>query len=138
MLTADDKILNNSIPEAKAMRNKFDQYLQEHYSKEKFRELLSIMLMSRKAHLVDPGFIKLVRDANKKTQGVMCVTTCGVGCFGKMKSWEDWRISELRNFGLTFTSQTFPDVSAKQLIPYLKERRHSLQPSLQRWNFVCL
>lgn len=94
----------------KKFRN-YIQEIEEKYEETKADELLSILYLNSKNKLIDSQISKVIEELQNKKINVLFLTACDTGSWGKMTSLEEWRIHDLKSFGID-TSRSFRDVKA--------------------------
>lgn len=67
------------------------------------------VLLQSKTSLVDPQFQPLIKALQNKKIPAIALTAAPTGKVGSIESMADWRIAELKQFGIDFSS-AFPDV----------------------------
>lgn len=79
-----------------------------HLSNEKVRDLLSVALLQRKLHVIEPKSIKIIDFLKQQNIKTMALTAVRTGSLGRIHQTEVWRKNELRDHGFDFR-EAFPD-----------------------------
>lgn len=93
------------------IRKEIIKKMKEKYSKEQFKIFWSIMFEKRAVKLVDPNFLKILKDLASRKISVAALTGWWTGKYGKIEKMEDYRFKGLDPFGITF----------KETSPFKKE-----------------
>jgi len=104
IVTAQDQIFQ---PAHKQTLNRFKKTLKEKLREEVFQDLWTSMLITRQDKLVDPNILKIFKYLHDKKIKTLLLTSAWAGPFGKIPSFEDWRIHEVKSFGID-VSWSFP------------------------------
>ena len=108
-------------------RQELWQAIENRISKEEWKELYGITASKAKWRLVDPDIVRIFTELKVKKIPTMALSSIYTGKFGVIESIEDWRVKQLHDLGLDFTTLT-PikiDLHAKEIeendgIPVLK------------------
>lgn len=103
IITPKDQILK---PAYKIYSDEYTNKFSKKYSETKAQYFWSIIFLERQNELVDPKILDLFNILKKKNIKTILMTNAWTGAFGKIPSLEDWRINELRKFGID-TSRSF-------------------------------
>lgn len=72
-----------------------------------FHQLLSTVFLNGTRKLVDPIFPRLLNELKNKKINLLGLTKCEVGLFGKIEQLENWKLSELEQFNISFHPNIF-------------------------------
>jgi len=84
---------------------KLDEYAHK-YGTNFMNQMVSIILNTRKAVLVDKKILELLNYLNQKKIPTIALTHCSTGSMGVIEKVEDWRINELKGVGIVFSTFT--------------------------------
>lgn len=123
IITAQDQIFQ---PAYKQTLDIFKKALKKKLDEETFQDLWTSMLITRQDKLVDPNIRKIFNTLHDKKIKTILLTSAWAGPFGKISSFEEWRINEVKTFGID-VSWSFP--STKPLsFPSLKGKKSDRSP----------
>lgn len=127
----DDVILQ---PSDQIIRSPYKPHLLEieaelatRYSPEEVLNLKTIAVYSQEPQLVDDRILDSLAILKKNNVTTIALTYCPTGKYGKMESFENWRIEKLKQLGVDFSTlnnisdQNFPEVYASNGIPLIKD-----------------
>jgi len=127
LITPQDHILRSSDLEARTLLGVLNTQLRKRLTEAEMQHLWSIILSSRQVKIVDVDTLKFVQQASKYANRVFCLTTSGVGKFGKIESLAEWRIAELKGIGFQFNN-SYPIVDSVDLDPLLATKDPICKP----------
>ena len=84
-------------------REMIDEIKEDKLKYPNYAEIISNWRLQRKAMILDQDWPKVIREFRKEFR-VYALTKLDSGHFGNIESMEKWRYSELKSFGLEFTS----------------------------------
>lgn len=131
LVLAQDALFHPFNRQAKLKKECFDkmhQHLPLNQGRSSgFFQLLSSVFLNGKRGLVHPAMPKLIAELHKKGIKTLGLTNTEVGRFGKIEKMEDWKLSELKRWGINlgeyFSNRTENIVldTAKTITPIFKD-----------------
>lgn len=100
----DDKILR---PCGEKLRKELRSQLKKVLTKPELDFLDSKTVIKARVGLVDLGMPNLIKKLQKKTKNIIALTSSGVGSLGIIERQENLKVTEIRQFGIDFSS-AFP------------------------------
>lgn len=97
LIVAKDQIL---LSPYKHQLNVLNKELKAKHNEKEAQVLWSIAFKNRKSELVDPAVISIFNTLRAKDIKTILLTNAWTGPFGTIPLLEDWRIQELKNFGI--------------------------------------
>ncbi len=101
-------------------------------TEQQVEDLISVILLERKAVLIDPDSPEVVQLLKDQKVKVLVLTAVRTGPFGRIPLVEEWRLQEIRQFGFDFC-QSFPEINRLDF----KEFAHKPSPPVFIQGVFC-
>ncbi len=102
LIQGEDQIFHPKYKKTK-FGAKLDEYGHK-YGTDFMNKMLSIILNTRKAVLVDKKILEMINYLSHKKIPSIALTHCSTGSMGVIEKVEDWRINELKGLGIVFST----------------------------------
>lgn len=121
LITPSDEIfVLSDTDEAKKFLTETYNDLFARLSKPDVDDLQSTLMLNKPWRLVTPDTAKVFNEIKNKGYKVLGLTASGSGAFGKIRSMEEWRVSELNKVGINF-DEKFINAKSGSLDQYIPE-----------------
>lgn len=84
-------------------RKKLWEILKKKYGKEQEKIYYGLVSLKAQWRLVDPNILEVIEQSKKKDIPTIAITSLYTGKFGVIEKIENWRIEQLKKFGLDFS-----------------------------------
>ncbi|MGI4850912.1 MAG: DUF2608 domain-containing protein [Janthinobacterium lividum] len=112
LLMEEDQILRGNSKAKSYLKSLFAQFDKEFgpLNLEQWDDLKSKILLSSKHRVVEDDVVHLIKKMQTIGAKVIVLTACQTGACGPIESLPEWRIKELKRYGMDF-EQAFPKIN---------------------------